>query len=217
MAKFDMDQSILFREDRMTDDDIAYLGSVLKNLSEKPNDAALLIKAGRLFFEPAREPSRAVACFQQALTADPSSSEARFWMATCLLYDYCDYQQAKHLLTEALHIKPNMPEALSLLASVMGELDEPPTDRIDVLRKALALAPDWALSRLCLARLLIDTGKIAEAKELLANGLETRPDLPVVNNPLDEYYEQAVTGRAEDGWTMMQSMIEEIGPKRGRE
>jgi Flp pilus assembly protein TadD len=180
----------------MTDDE-AYRVTIIDELNRFPNDPEVLVKAGSYFFEPGREPDKAVQLLRRALELDPRNTRARFWLAKCLFHDFCDYAEAEQVIRDSLQLDPNQPDALSLFDSVMSDLDRPAEDRIPVLRKAVELAPDWPLPRLALAMLLLESGRKSEAKAIALEGITpVTGHLPVpVTDPTSEYYEYAVTGR----------------------
>ena len=180
----------------MTDDE-AYRVTIIDELNRFPNDPEVLVKAGSYFFEPGREPDKAVQLLRRALELDPRNTRARFWLAKCLFHDFCDYAEAEQVIRDSLQLDPNQPDALSLFDSVMSDLDRPAEDRIPVLRKAVELAPDWPLPRLALAQQLFEIGRKSEAKAIALVGITRYSGHPpvAVTDPTTGYYEYAVTGR----------------------
>lgn len=174
----------------------AYGVAIADELARSPDDPETLLKAGSYFFEPGRDPDKAVELLRKAHALDPRNTRVRFWLAKCLYHDFCDYAEAEQLIRGSLQLDPNQPDALSLLGSIMADLDQTVADRVAVLRKAVELAPDWPLPRLSLAQLLLGARRNSEAKALLAEGGTASSYCPVaVTNPTAEYYEYAVTGR----------------------
>ena len=185
-----------------------------EKISHDPTDVSTLIKLGRLSFEPMHKFADAVSFFQRALLIDPQNVEARFWLAKCLYHSYCNYADARRLLEESLAINPNSPECLSLLASVLDDLDEPKERSIELLKRAVELAPDWVTPRENLAMWLLEVGNAEEAKIVATQGLEKLQPRGVLGDPLEQYYESAVTGRA---WPSnredLESLLDRIRPK----
>lgn len=175
----------------------SYEAAITNELTRSPDDPEILLRAGSYYFEPGRNPDKAVELLRKALTLDPRNTRVRFWLAKCLYHDFCDYVEAEQLIRDSLELNPNQPDALSLLASILGDLDRPVGERVAVLYRAVELAPDWPLPRLFLAHLLLDGGRTAEAKRVLSEwAITERAYHPVaVTNPTAEYYEEAVTGR----------------------
>lgn len=66
---------------------------------------------------------------------------------------------------------------------------------MDLIRRAVALAPDWRASREQLVVELLDAGQRSEA----VAALSALDQLPVIDSPADPaegYYEEVVTGRS---------------------
>ncbi len=175
----------------------SYKIAIIKELERSSEDPEILLKAGSYFFEPGRDPHKAVELLSKALRIDPRNTRVYFWLAKCLYHDFCNYAEAERLIRDSLEIDPRQPDALILLASVMGDLDRPLADRVKVLRRALELAPDWPLPREFLVQLLLEEGRTSEVKALLTDWDSTGGSYHpvVVTNPTEEYYEEAVTGR----------------------
>jgi tetratricopeptide (TPR) repeat protein len=194
----------------MTPED-TYGREVSNELEQFPEDPNVLIKAGSYYFEPGREPDKAVELLSKALKIYPDSTRARFWLAKCLYHDFCNYAESEKLIKYSLQLNPDQPDAISLLASIMADLDYPLNDRISILRKAVELAPNWPLLRLSLAQLLLESGNKAEARSLLMTGHGVGNSYHPVptTNPTEEYYEYAVTGRNNpECHKSLQSMIQ---------
>lgn len=195
-------------------DDKQFLETLLKRETAEPENIDLLIKLGRIYFVPFYEIKQALFYLDKALTLDPKNTEGRFWVAKCMYHYYCDFARAKTVLEEALAINPILPECLSLLASVLGDLDEPIEQRIKLLNEAVRLAPDWTSPRRSLALLLIKKGQLSEAERLLLDGLELLKPQETIHDPLDAYYESAVTGRNSPDIRMkFESLIEKSREK----
>lgn len=84
--------------------------SVLAELKTKPNDPALLAKAGDVYYD-AQQFSEAVKYYQSSLQADPKNPNVRSDMATAYYY-LGDADRALAELNTSLQYRPNHPQTL---------------------------------------------------------------------------------------------------------
>jgi tetratricopeptide (TPR) repeat protein len=158
-------------------------------------DVSAWIRLGRLLFEPGHRHDDAIAALNSALAIDRMNAEARFWLAVVYFQDFAESAAARPLLEEAVSLEPNNPAYLTLMASVRRDLGEAGPETLELIRRAVALAPDWRASREQLVVELLDSGQRSEA----VAALSALDELPVIDSPADPaegYYEEVVTGRS---------------------
>jgi tetratricopeptide (TPR) repeat protein len=160
-----------------------------------PRDLKARIRLGRLLFEPGHQHDEAIAVLRAALALDPASADARFWLAVVYFQDFAESALAKPLLQQALSIEPNNPAYLTLMASVRRDLDGAGPETVELIRRAVALAPDWRSPREQLVVELLDAGQRGEAVAVRLT-LEALPVIDPPADPADAYYEEVVTGRS---------------------
>jgi tetratricopeptide (TPR) repeat protein len=113
----------------------------LENIAlSHPKNIDALIRLGVLEFEYFHN-------HEKALQIEPSSVDARFWLAACLYYDFAEYEKAEPYVKEALQLDPDRPECLCLRASIIYGTHQPILTALQYVEKALHLAPNWPALR----------------------------------------------------------------------
>jgi tetratricopeptide (TPR) repeat protein len=173
-----------------------YQNYLHEKLLLNPKDINALIQLGALEFEYFHETDKALAILETAIAIDPLNVDAKFWVAMCLYFDCFEYTKALDILIDALKLDPKRPDCLSLIGSIIREIDGPIEKAIEYVQKALIYAPDWPMLRCQLARLLLKVGKIRAAEEEAQKAFQMQPlDPEIIKNEVERYYESVVTGR----------------------
>jgi len=174
---------------------------VLNNLQEyvnkHPQETQSQILLGAMMFEPFHKTEQAIEILEKVIETAPHHVEAHFWLAKCFYHDYVDAERAKEILQQALKIDAKRADCLSLMASVITDLGGSLKERLAYLELAVQQAPDWITPRQYLAQTLMELGEIEKAESEVMTALsivDTQTNLQP-SNPVEEYYESAVTGR----------------------
>jgi tetratricopeptide (TPR) repeat protein len=116
---------------------------------------------------------KAIEILEKAIETEPHNADAHFWLAKCFYHDYVDAQRAKEILGLSLR------------------------ERLSYLEQAVQQAPDWITPRQYLAQTLMELGEIekAEVEVMTALSFVDAQTSIQPSNPVEEYYESAVTGR----------------------
>jgi len=175
--------------------DIEQLEHLQSRINRDPTEYSTLVKLGAMMFEPFHRPEESVHLLRKALELSPGNVDARFWLAECLFHDVADYEEAKVVLEEALEIDPNRSDCLSLLASVMADLGSPLVERLNLLRMAVQISPDWVTPRQQLAQAYIEMMNLEEAEIEARTALSQLIAPTQLQDSLEEYYESVVTGK----------------------
>jgi len=174
---------------------------VFKNLQEQvnkhPQDIQSQVLLGAMMFEPFHKTEQGIEILKKVIETEPHNVDAHFWLAKCFYHDYVDAQRAKEILQQALKLDTKRADCLSLMASVVTDLGLSLKERLFYLEQAVQQAPDWITPRQYLAQTLMELGNTEKAE------IEVMTALSVVDvqtgiqpsNPVEEYYESAVTGR----------------------
>ena len=179
-----------------TKGDEAQVLALEERLAQDPTDVTVLTRLGALMFEPYHKPDESMALLRRAIAADPNSVDARFWLAKCLFHYRADSEATRATLAEALAIDPHRPDCLSLMAAALQDLGHGPEQYVDLLRTAAQQAPGWPSPRHQLAQALVELGQLDEASAVVREALGLVVTPPPVTDSLEEYTEDAVTGRA---------------------
>ncbi len=166
-------------------------------LKQKPQDISLQILLGAMMFEPFHKTDEAIATLRKAIKSEPDNVDAYFWLAKCFYHDYVHLEQTQTILQKALQLDNKRADCLSLMASVITDLDASPKERLKYLEQAVKQAPDWISPRQYLAQTLFELEKIDEAYAevmIALSFIKTQQDIQPTN-PVEAYYESAVTGR----------------------
>jgi len=189
-----------------------------KKLEINPNDVQALIYLGVMESRLCENLELGIALLEKAVEADPSSNEAKFWLAVFCYYNFGYYEKAEALLKEILKVAPDSPECWSVLERLVYEADGPLETVIDYTKKALALAPNWPFLHNDLANFLISAGNYEDAKKSI-NDYKKSVDFyrahPVtISNPVEWYYENVITGRGvtdiDDALKRMEARLEDL-------
>jgi tetratricopeptide (TPR) repeat protein len=181
-----------------TASDLEKLQELRGKLNQNPKDAKILVRLGVMLFEPFHQTEEAIANFEKAIEVCPSSDDAYFWLAKCYFHEYVDLQRAKESLEKGLEINSERADCLSLLSSVLTDLGHAPEDYIAYIRRAIQLAPDWIIPRQQLALTLLKMGRFDEAELSVKDALSVVRQVSLPADPVEEYYELAVTGRGRE-------------------
>jgi tetratricopeptide (TPR) repeat protein len=140
---------------------------------------------------------KAIEILEKAIETEPHNADAHFWLAKCFYHDYVDAQRAKEILQQALKLDAKRADCLSLMASVITDLGLSLRERLSYLEQAVQQAPDWITPRQYLAQTLMELGEIekAEVEVMTALSFVDAQTSIQPSNPVEEYYESAVTGR----------------------
>jgi tetratricopeptide (TPR) repeat protein len=177
--------------------DIEVFNHLQEEVNQNPQDIQSQILLGAMMFEPFHETDKAITVLEKAIELEPDNVDAHFWLAKCFYHDYMDLEQTKTILQKALALDEKRADCLSLMASVITDLDGTPKERLHYLEQAVKQAPDWISPRQYLAQTLIELEKIDEAYAEIMIALsfvKTQQDIRPIN-PVEAYYESAVTGR----------------------
>jgi hypothetical protein len=112
-----------------------------------------------------------------------------------LFHDYGDYVRAVAVLHAALELDDKRADCLSLLASCKMELRLPPGEYMEYLRRATIAESTWVIPRQMLAQALIKVKKHREAAHEVELARLYVNSVREPSDPVDHYYECAVTGR----------------------
>jgi tetratricopeptide (TPR) repeat protein len=167
--------------------------AVNKNSQDIPSQILL----GAMMFEPFHETSKAIAVLEKAIEREPNNVDAHFWLAKCFYHDYVDVEQTQVILQNALLNDAKRADCLSLMASVITDLGGSPKQRFGYLEQAVNQAPDWISPRQYLAQTLLELEDIdkAYAEVIIALSFVNTQKEIQPSNPVEAYYESAVTGR----------------------
>lgn len=180
-----------------TKQDFEYLSAIEERLKKNPNDVNTLIEKGFLYIEPFHWSDGALAIFRQAVALDKTNVDAYFWLAKSLYHDHFEEQEAKKFLEIALTIDPDRADCHDLLASVLNTLGEDSDKSIEHLKKVIALEPSWILPRIALSYYFLEKKNIEQAEQIAieAKKIYENMVLPKPTTPIQEYYEECITGR----------------------
>jgi len=176
-----------------------YRSYLYEKIQKKTQDISTFIHLGILEFEYFHNHDQAMLFLEKAIQIDPLNISAKFWMAMCLYYDFCEYEKAEVVIKEILKLNPYHPESLSLMAWIIRGLNRPLNQAIEYIRTAITYQPDWPMLRCQLATFLFLVGDIKHAQEEVKKIFQ----IPSLNpqkiaNEVERYYESVVTGRSWD-------------------
>jgi TolB-like protein/Flp pilus assembly protein TadD len=132
---------------------------------------------------------KALQLFRQAIEADPMYALAYAWLAEgyvplayhCHLPPREAWPKARAASERALEIEPELPEALAVLGIMKAAYDRDMLGAEALLRKAVALDPQYPRARQALAECLTMTGRFDEAITEIEKGLDLDPLLLHMN------------------------------------
>jgi tetratricopeptide (TPR) repeat protein len=114
---------------------------MLAELKTKPNDPAMLIKLGNLYYDGQAYP-QAIEYYEKSLTIQPSDADVRTDLGTAYWYTG-NADQAIASFEKALAIRPNHPETLFNLGIVKWQGKNDPKGAVAVWEKLLQTNPDY--------------------------------------------------------------------------
>ncbi len=177
--------------------DIEVFNTLQKYVNKHPQDIQSQVLLGAMMFEPFHKTDQAIAILEKVIEIEPHNVDALFWLAKCFFHDYVDAARAKEILQQALNLDAKRADCLSLMASVITDLGLSLRERLAYLEQAVQQAPDWITPRQYLAQTLMELGEIenAEVEVMTALSFVDAQTKIQPSNPVEEYYESAVTGR----------------------
>ena len=127
--------------------------------------------------------TKSLQLFRQAIEADPMYALAYAGLAEGYVpfafYGFQApreaYSKARAAAERATEIDPELPEALTLLGSVLVHLDWKPREGEELLRKAVATGPKYPRAHQSLAECLTVTGRFSEANAEMKKALDLDP------------------------------------------
>lgn len=160
-----------------------------------PNDVEARVMLGWLYEYQRHDYDGAVAHLKAALSKNPQSAQAGFWLAKVYFHDGSRLELACQALEDVLRVHPDHVPSLSLLASVYCDLGEREL-AIEALERALELAPSWVSLHTEAAMRYADVGTWDVAAKHAAEALRlAREFRKVSDSETYTYFEAAVTGR----------------------
>ena len=183
-------------------DVISFYEAVLKC---DPDDIDARVRLGWLYENEVHDYDAALKHLNSALSRKPQSAEAGYWLAKVYYHHYSEYELAQTPLEQVLKFHPEHVPSLSLLASVYRCGRNEPKRAVELLQRALALAPSWISLHVnadcvyCDLDEMILAKKHAEEAARLAEVFYT-----VSTTETYTYYEAVITGRWVDSETVAQ-------------
>jgi len=137
----------------------------------------------------AGDPANAALAFQKAIALKPEDSQARFFLATAL-EGAGNFDKAREAYGELIRLQPQSAEGHLGLGVLLLKLDAAHTEQgVSELLKAIALKGDLYEARITLGRVLVKSGRSAEAIEHFSQAAKLAP-----NNP-EPHYQLAIAYR----------------------
>jgi tetratricopeptide (TPR) repeat protein len=185
-----------------TPDQLADIEARIAAVNPATSPAAELIDLALLLLEPAHREDVAINLLETLLGREPENGEARIWLAYALLHfrlDEAALRRAADLLTPLLNHPTHAAAAHLLLAEVrdeqVGDLDE----RIALLERSVALAPDWVSNRQDLAWAYSEAGRQEDATAQLNQAIGAVRAADPSWSIQQREFEESITGRAAAG------------------
>lgn len=200
-----------------TKQDFEYLSTIEERLKKNPNDVNALVERGFLYMEPFHWSEEALATFQQAVALDKTNVDAYFWLAKSLYHDHFEEKEAKRILEIALSIDPNRADCHDLLASVLNTLGEDSDKSIEHLKKTIALEPTWIFPRIALSYYFLEKKNIEQAEQIAIEAMKIYESMifPKPTTPIEEYYEDCITGRTAQQKNSFTELFKKINEQKG--
>ena len=196
-------------------EDAKRLEVIEKSLQKDPNNVCLLIEKAYLLID-VMEPEEALRGLDHAATLEPHNVDVLFWKAKVINHTLFDREQAKAILEQALKINPNRADCLFFLAGLEPIYEDHAAATV-ILKKVILSEPSWPNPRLVLCSHLIEIGHLDDAEQELAAICEIANKIsqgeivvPSHTNPLEEYYEEVVTGRTSNIEKRCNRLVKEI-------
>ena len=161
-----------------------------------------LIDLALLYLEPAHREAEAIDLLEALLRREPGNAEARIWLSYALLhfrFDEANLTHAAELLAPLLDDPTYAAAAHLLLAEVQDEQGGDLTQRITLLERSVALAPDWVSNRQDLAWTYSEAGRHADAAAQLKEALTATRTADPSWTIQQREFEETITGRAAIG------------------
>ena len=165
-------------------------------VAERPDDWDAVKRLGQLMYEPVHDHDACVRLLRSVLVHRPDDTEARLWLADCLLT--MDPQAAKEEADAALAREPERADVLMLMAAVLEEPGANAQQIMECLERAARIQPDWPQPRCLLAFYFVQIGDFDRAEEEIQAAravIRKNPELPPLGS-VEAYYEEIYTGRA---------------------
>jgi len=145
----------------------------------------------------------AARCYQQAVDLDPADVAALVNLGFAQS-ELKSYDESRRALERALSLDAANMDAWYILGGIEEhDMDLPAAEA--AYRKVIGLRPDFELAYRDLCQLMLRGGRLAAARDLLAQGIKHRPDNPGFHKQLGIIYWQL--GQAEDAMSSYQRVI----------
>ena len=127
---------------------------------------------------------------------DPDNIDVMFWLGYILHIDLTATPESERLMRMALGRDERRSDCLQFLAGNMAVAGRSASEYVDYLRAAVSYEPTWPLTRLHLANALRKVDMWDEAREMESSIYPLLGQYNAIDDPVDEYFEQVITGRA---------------------
>lgn len=178
---------------------ISFYETVLRSDAE---DIDARVRLGWLCYDEHPYHDAAVWHLQLALSKEPRSAEAGFWLAKVFFHGGCQFELAQTALEQVLKYHADHVPSLSLLASVYCDLDQPKR-AVELLQRSLELAPSWVSLHESADNVYFGLREFTLAKKHAKEAGRLADEFHRVSTPgTYSYFEQAITGRWVDSETV---------------
>lgn len=207
-----MDSNNLTPYDKLKRTYDEYLAILEQRLQKNPQDREALLHKAIVLYDFYKKPDEGEAIFQILLRQDPSNVDVYLWCGEFQRFFYGGPIEAAQYLKKALEIDPNRADCHALLAGMLEELKDTAPEEVEFhYRKSFELEPTYIHPRFYLAKYFFEQGKFKQARHELEEALKYITDGKwPTSNPVEEYYEEMITGRSSDGNTRILDFIKEI-------
>jgi tetratricopeptide (TPR) repeat protein len=174
--------------------------AALVNPATSPADE--VIDLAVLFLEPAHREDAAISLLEALLGREPENAAARVWLAYALLHfrmDQAALDRATQLLIPLLDHPIYAGAAHLLLAEVRDEQGRDLAERIGLLERSVALAPDWVSNRQDLAWAYSEAGRQEDAAAQLNQAITAVRAVDPSWGIQQREFEESITGRTAAG------------------
>lgn len=187
-----------------------YLATLEKRLQNNPDDHQALLHKAILLYDFYQQPGEGEAIFQFLLQKNPADVDAYLWLGEFQKFFHGNAPEAAKCLEKALGIAPNRADLHAVMGGALGSGEDNLRAEYHY-RKAFEIEPTYIGPRRWLANLLFTRGAFKQARHELEEALKYIGDGKwPTNNPVEEYYEEMITGRSSDGNTRILDFIKEI-------
>lgn len=181
--------------------DINVRAAALDPATSPPTD---LIDLALLYLEPAHREDDAIELLEITLSREPNNGDATIWLAYALVHvrlDQAAMNRATDLLTPLLDDRTHAAAAHLLLAEVRDEQGADVAERIALLERSVALAPDWVNNRQDLAWAYSEADRQADAAAQLNQAITAIRAADPSWTIQQREFEESITGRTAAGTT----------------